>query len=398
VFISGLAMAFFSALTIEHFFAANYPETIFEGSFCDISAFFNCDSSAYSPVATILGVPLGYFGLVVGTLFALGAVFPSPAFERTNRSLSLLTLVGVVALLVYAVGVTGTLCLLCTGFYVFSAIAFVAFWRYDDARGGRFGSRFLNPSIKHLIAMGIVTLAGAWGFAEYHATRRDALSGGAGARVVKQFYNLDRVAWPSLISPYWTTRSTERFEEAPVRVVAYADLLCPDCQYLASQLSRLEEEFEGALNVAFQFFPLDGACNDVVEKDLHPGACDVSYMAAHDPAKFRTIHDEIFANLSIAKASAEWREELGRRHGVGAAPMDSSTRAVVHSIIETGREYAKTSESYSYGIRSTPTMIINNRMIIGTLPYEQLRAIFRALVDEAEGRETGFLENWEETE
>jgi uncharacterized membrane protein/protein-disulfide isomerase len=397
VFLSGMGMALFSALTIEHFFAANYPETIFEGSFCDISAFFNCDSSAYSPVSAILGVPLGYFGLVIGTLFALGALFPSQRFERTNLGLSLLNILGVVALLVYSVVFTGTLCLLCTGFYVFSAISFLLFWQLGADSEAGFKRRFLTPSLKHLAAIGAITLVGAWGFAEYHTARRDALSGGAGARVVEQFYSLARVEWPGVISPYWTARATERFEDAPIRIAAYADLLCPDCELMARQLSRLEEEFEGKLNIAFQFFPLDRACNDVVEKDLHPGACDVSYMAAHDPAKFNAIHDEIFANLRIAKASAEWREELGRRHGVGGAVADSATRAIVHRIIETGREYAQTSEEYAHGIRSTPTMIINNRMIIGTLPYEQLRAIFQALVDEAEGREKGFIESWEAT-
>jgi hypothetical protein len=38
-------------------------------------------------------------------------------------------------------------------------------------------------------------------------------------------------------------------------------------------------------------------------------------------------------------------------------------------------------------------------MIIGTLPYEQLRAIFQALVDEQEDSgKKKFLENWVETE
>ena len=39
--------------------------------------------------------------------------------------------------------------------------------------------------------------------------------------------------------------------------------------------------------------------------------------------------------------------------------------------------------------------LINNRMIIGTFPYEQLRAIFQALVDEEEG-EGKFMESWVE--
>ncbi len=61
-FISGLGMMAASVLTIIHFFQANYPATIFQGSFCDISAFFNCDSSAFSSISQVAGVPLGYFG------------------------------------------------------------------------------------------------------------------------------------------------------------------------------------------------------------------------------------------------------------------------------------------------------------------------------------------------
>src|SRR5512137_894003 len=90
LFVSGLGMVAASILTIRHFFMANYPQSIFQGSFCDINAFFNCDSSAFSSISQIHGVPLGYFGLVTGALLALSAVFPSPAFERTNKTISAL--------------------------------------------------------------------------------------------------------------------------------------------------------------------------------------------------------------------------------------------------------------------------------------------------------------------
>ena len=159
-------------------------------------------------------------------------------------------------------------------------------------------------------------------------------------------------------------------------------------------MKDLKSEFEGKINLAFQFFPLEAKCNDVVEKDLHPGACDVSYMAAYDPDKFLAIHDEIFENFRQARRNEEWRAELAPRFGVEAALTDSATIALVDRMIQTGREYAKTHERYSYGIRSTPTMIVNNRMIIGTLPYEQLRAIFQALVEEHEGGERRFIESW----
>jgi uncharacterized membrane protein/protein-disulfide isomerase len=394
--LSGLGMVVFSVLTVDHFFNANYPATIWQGSFCDINAFFNCDSSAFALISEVGGVPLGYFGLIVGSLVMLGAVFPSPGFERSNKTLSLVNAVGVVALFLYSVFWLGSLCLLCTGFYVFSLLSFGLFWRYG-IEGGKPGflERWFRPSFKHLATYAVITLIGAYGFRLYHDAVRDAQTGAAGARIVEQYFSLPRVELPSFISPYWTAKSTERFEDAPIRVIEYGDLLCSDCLYLNKQMVRLKEEFKGKINVAFQFFPLEAKCNDVVEKDLHPGACDISYMAAYDPEKFQQIHDEVFANFREAK-TPEWRSELARRYGVEAALTDSATKEIVHRILETGAEYEKTSERYSHGIRSTPTLIINNRMIIGTFPYEQLRAIFQALVAEQEGGERKFMENWVE--
>ena len=230
----------------------------------------------------------------------------------------------------------------------------------------------------------------------YHDAKRDAQSGGVAARVVEQFRSLPRVELPSVVSPFMTASAGGKFEEAPIQVVEYADLLCSDCKYLSEQMEKLKIDFSGKLNIAFQFFPLDAQCNDVVEKDKHPGACDLSYMAAYNPAKFEEIHDEVFSSMRDAR-DPEWRLQLARKHGVEAALEDEKTKELVHQIIRTGAEYKKTSDQYEHGIRSTPTMIVNNRMIIGTLPYEQLRAIFQSILDDSDAGGKGeFLENWVE--
>ncbi|MCK5448143.1 MAG: thioredoxin domain-containing protein [Gemmatimonadetes bacterium] len=390
---AGTGMVVASYMTIRHFFAANYPESIWEGSFCDISAFFNCDSSAYSSIAAVAGVPIGVFGAIIGGLVVVGALLPSIPLERTNKSLALLNGLGVVTLGLYSTFVLGSLCLLCAGFYVSSLVSLFLFWRYGIDRDGRSAvGRWLRPSATVLVVLALFTATQAWAAATYHEARRDAQSGGVAARVVNQFFNLPEVDWPSEISEYRTASATEVFEDAPIRIVEYFDPLCSDCKYLHEQMTRLKEEFAGQLNVALQFFPLEAKCNDVVEKDKHPGACELSYMAAFDPEKFTTIIDEAFANFEEAK-TPEWRADLARRYGVEAALTDSATIQEVARQIATGAEYRKTSDEYAHGIRSTPTMIINNRMVIGTFPYEQLRAIFQALVDEAAG-DTRFMEGW----
>jgi protein-disulfide isomerase/uncharacterized membrane protein len=389
-------MAFFSFLTIRHFFAANYPESIFEGSICDINAFFNCDSSAFSVISQFAGVPLGYFGLVVGVLVCLGMLFPSAGFEQTNKAIALLNVIGVITLFLFSVFYLGSLCLLCSGYYLFSLASLLLFWKAEPSEYMLKLGSFLRPAFKYAATFAVMTLLGASGMALYHDAKRDAQSGGVAARVVEQFRSLPRVQLPSVVSPFMTASAGGKFEEAPIQVVEYADFLCSDCKYLSEQMEKLKIDFSGKLNIAFQFFPLDAQCNDVVEKDKHPGACDLSYMAAYNPAKFNEIHDEAFSSMRDAR-DPEWRLQLARKHGVEAALADEKTKELVRQIIQTGAEYEKTSDQYAHGIRSTPTMIVNNRMIIGTLPYEQLRAIFQSILDDSERDGKGeFLENWVE--
>ena len=389
-FLSGAGMIAASFLTLQHFYSANFPASIFEGSFCDINAFFNCTGSAFSKIAHYQGVPLGWFGLALGVLVVLGTLFASKALERTNKALSFLNALGVLALLGYSLFVLKSLCLLCTGYYVFSLLSFFLFWKFG-LRGAWF------PNLKVLAVFGLLTLAGAYGFHLYFRAMTDAQSGGVAARVVKEYYRLEKVPDPSFISPFMIAQATDRFQDAPIRVIEYADFLCPDCLFMHEQLIRLKAEFAGKINIAFQFFPLD-ACNEVVAQkaNRHPGACDLSYIAAHDPGKFIEIYNDIFSHFLEAR-DPQWRIDLARRYGVEAALTDPNTKDLVHRIMNTGREYGKTSDQFAHGIRSTPTLIVNNRMIIGTLPYGQMRAIFEALLEES--GQTGdkrFLENWVE--
>jgi uncharacterized membrane protein/protein-disulfide isomerase len=394
-FIAGAGMITASIMTIDHFFRANYPKTIFAGSFCDISAFFNCDSSAFSNISQIMGVPLGFFGMFMGLLVVLGTVFPSESFERTNKSLSLLNVLGVISLFLYSVLHLGSLCLLCSGFYLFSIFNFVLFWVHGiDHETKNILKRWVRPSIKLLFVFALAAAAGAYGMVEYHNARKEAQAG-TGVNIVRQFYELPKVASPSFLSPYWSVKSTEKFEDAPIQVIEYTDFMCPDCLYLSQQMEKLKKEFAGKINVAIQFFPLDGECNSVVPEKakLHPGACELTYIAAGNPARFSEIHDEIWANFASRKDPA-WRAALAKKYGTENAANDPALRELVKRIIDTGAEYERTSDKFAHGIRSTPTMIINNRMIIGTLPYDHLRAIFRALVEEREGGSRKFIENW----
>ena len=67
-------------------------------------------------------------------------------------------------------------------------------------------------------------------------------------------------------------------------------------------------------------------------------------------------------------------QEIRRR---GRADRPEHRRTSSSRIIATGAEYEKTSDQFAHGIRSTPTLIVNNRMIIGTLPYRPAQGHLR---------------------
>lgn len=253
---------------------------------------------------------------------------------------------------------------------------------------------------KRRIALAIITLAllltatAAFSFrSRYEQTRRQLAADSASVRVLAEFFSLDTVPPPSVLSSYWLVRSAESFRAAPIHIVLYGDPLCSDCRVLFQQMKLLEREFSGQLNVVYQFFPLEARCNDVVAKDKHPGACDLSYMMAAQPDRFRVVHDEILENMDSAKTPG-WRARFARRHGLESALADSALQLRVRTLIRTGSEYAPTSSKYQHGIRSTPTLIVNGRMIIGTLPLDQLRAIFQGLLHARRMEERGFIESW----
>jgi uncharacterized membrane protein len=386
-FFCGLGMVAFAALRIQHFFNSNY-EVIngWKGSVCDVSPWLNCNSVDSSVLAQIGSIPLGYFGLMVGGLVCLGALFPSPALERTSRSVVLSNLVAVLLLFSYSAFNLHSFCLWDVGYSLFSILSFMRFRkRVSLPEPASFAKKWLRPSFKHLVTILVIFAVGAYTLRALQRAKRQAT-------FAEQFFSLPTVKLPSKMSPYWVVRSTDRFQDATIRIVEFSDVICDNSKILNEALERLEHDFPGKMNVVFQFFPLETKCNHVVDKNKHPGACESALIAAYDPAKFRQIQDDFFANYYSAQ-KPEWRRELARRYGVEAAFTDPKTAQVVQDLIQTGTEYPPTSNSYPYGIRSVPTVILNERMIIGSLTYDQFHLICQAIVDQQTGKRE-FIESW----
>ena len=388
-FISGLTVAGTSILLLRYFFAANYPEQPFS-AFCDLSSRFNCDGFASSLFAQLGNVPVGYFGLLLGLLLCLGAVFPSPGMERTNHYLLLVNLLVALAVLLISIWYLRTLCMLWVGYSIFSLLALAIFTKFGTTPRPKTLWRYtIDFSPPHLVVIAILGTLGAIGIGLFHETNMEA-------RAVEQYFGLAPVKLPSFMSPFWVVRSTPRFEDAPIQILEFSDFLCDDSAYVAQQLARVERDYPGKMNVVLQIYPEEALCNKVIGKDKHPGACEAAYMvAAYGPDKFRQIHDDFFAHYDAA-ADPAWRHERAQHYGVETSMNSAAVQDLVQQMIQTGSEYEPTSKQYPYGIRSTPIVILNNRMVIGTYSYLELRAIIKALLDRQQGQ-VKFMEEWPPT-
>ena len=390
-FLAGAGMIAASFLTIQHFFAANFPDSIFKGSFCDISAFFNCNGSAFSSIAHFRGVPMGCLGLVLGVLVCLGALFPSqaPSSGRRRPSPSS-TPSGVLALLGYSLFVLKSLCLLCAGYYLFSLFSRLPVLEVRRRAGSRF------PSLKMLPVIGPWSLWPApTAFSFSTPPSRTPRSGGVSARGRSRNTTASKNPRSEL-----HLALHDRPVHRPLRGRAHPGhrirrLPLPRLPVHVRAAQPAEDGVRRARSTSpSSSSPWRPSATRSWRRTATPGACDLSYIAAKDPASFLAIYNEIFSHFEEAK-DPQWRVDLARKYGVESALTDPGVKDLVGRIIATGAEYEKTSDQYAHGIRSTPTLIVNNRMIIGTLPYAQLRAIFEALL--AESGKTGdkrFLENW----
>ena len=168
-------------------------------------------------------------------------------------------------------------------------------------------------------------------------------------------------------------------EDAAVTIVAFSDFQCPYCADAAKSVAQILKDHEGEVRLVFKNFPLDIACNERMERQLHALACQAAFTArcvgrqreelfweAHDalfdlgrltiqdlhrvPTELDVSIDALNACLSARAPLADVKEDiaLGRDLGVSATPAlfvngkkladyrNAAIRQVVEHLLESG--------------------------------------------------------------
>ncbi len=355
--LTALAMIGVGIYLTTHFYDTLYPTRLGgPKSLCDVSNFFNCDTATYSPLSNVAGVPISFFGIIVGLLFLFSSLMPSEALERTSSVVSKVNFLGCVVLFVYSLVALGSLCPFCTVYYVLSGIAAFLIHRY--------GIRSWAPDARVTVAWGIILAVGS--FLMFQNTRaKEDTKNKINTSIVEQFRKLPSLGDPDQESPYKIHLATEKFADSPIRISVFSDFQCPFCKVVAQQLPELVRRYPKAVSIQYFFYPLDHKCNSNVKSGFHEHACDAAQLAACDEKKFLEVHDEIFEGQD--RLNTQLLRDLAASHGLEKCFEDPEAK---------NRVIAGINQSTKFNLKSTPTIIVNGKKIEGTIPSNQFFAIF----------------------
>jgi len=162
-------------------------------------------------------------------------------------------------------------------------------------------------------------------------------------------------------------------DSAPVTIVEYADFECPACgQYAVLTEPDVRKRLvdSGVVRVIFHDFPIEGHQNSM--------AAHLAAQCAGDQGKFWQMHDQLYFNQG--RWALERRPEGTIRGLAKAIGLDMGR---YDQCVSSGRYVARLErmrqEGVNRGVNSTPTFVINGRVISGFTTYDQMRD----LVDQA---------------
>jgi protein-disulfide isomerase len=153
---------------------------------------------------------------------------------------------------------------------------------------------------------------------------------------------------------------------ASVSIVVFLDYLCPACAQFDGTLDSLLAKRRGEVSVKVRHFPLDR---------LHPLAEQAAVAAecAASQGRFEEMHRLLLANQRQIGVASWWR--LAEQAGVlDSAAFDSC----IQERTALPRIAADREAAAELAARGTPTILVNDVRLFGSLPFEFLDSLVTA--------------------
>lgn len=354
-------------------------------SFCNVRENINCDLVLSSGYAYLFGFPIAYWSVLTYAISAAAAtivLITRRASRRREAAALLLALaVWAAAYSVYLAAVSlfvlQTICLLCSALYLINAGLLVSTWvLFSTTRTeGKSGMRakeawqWRTRLVAGGAALGVLVFLAS---ALWKGLGRDpqSLSAEEVAKLYPEFH-----AWYTALPVAAVDDGGRHVKGGPagVLIVEFSDFQCPHCARAYRDLKRVLPRFGSDVRVVFRHFPLDKSCNPAVTSSAHPYACLAAAASecAADQGRFWEYHDVLFDNQPALSRDhlLRYAEDIGldRARFVACLDSDAPREAVRRDI----------SAAEKLGITSTPTFLLNGRVLRGALESSKFEYAIR---------------------
>lgn len=160
-------------------------------------------------------------------------------------------------------------------------------------------------------------------------------------------------------------------EDAPIRIVEFADFECPHCKRASEMLKKVVEKHEGEVVHYFKHFPLPA--HDKAKLAARAA------VAAQKQEKFWPMHDLLFANQRSLSKEKIFR--LARQIGVNFSKFKED----LMSQEVADRVKSDQQEGRNANVSGTPALFISGRQHVGGLKEEAVAEAIRAELDGENG-------------
>lgn len=151
--------------------------------------------------------------------------------------------------------------------------------------------------------------------------------------------------------------------DAPIKVVEFADFMCPGCQAASGALRSYFAQQGSDINLTFKNFPLEKTCNPGIGQSVHNGACELALGAicASELGVFWDYHDRIF---SRAWEVATRQDVID--NGVAVGMNKAKLEACLASPEAKSKLALQVKEGFETMVQVTPTLVVNGRKLSAT--------------------------------
>jgi protein-disulfide isomerase len=148
--------------------------------------------------------------------------------------------------------------------------------------------------------------------------------------------------------------------DAPIKVVEFADFMCPGCQAASNALRSYYAQQGPDINLTFKNYPLESTCNPAIARSVHNGACELALgsICASEQGLFWPYHDRIFSRSWEVATRQDVLE-----HGVAAGLNKTKLETCLASSEAKSKLALQVQEGFGVQVQSTPTILVNGKKL-----------------------------------